>query len=76
MSAIPTSLAPRTDLLERAARVRAVAAIHADAADRDARFPVEALAALKHERLLSAHVPRELGGESATLEELDRKSVV
>lgn len=70
MSAIPTSLAPRTDLLERAARVRAVAAIHADAADRDARFPVEALAALKHERLLSAHVPRELGGESATLEEL------
>lgn len=34
----------------------------ADAVDRDARFPVEALAALKDAKLLGAYVPRELGG--------------
>jgi len=39
-----------------------VAAVHADDVDRKARFPKEALDALKKERLLGAFVPQELGG--------------
>lgn len=39
-----------------------VAAPHADAVDREARFPTEALAALRRERLLGALVPEPLGG--------------
>ncbi|HXB66352.1 MAG TPA: acyl-CoA dehydrogenase family protein [Solirubrobacteraceae bacterium] len=38
------------------------AAPHADEVDREARFPVEALDALRAERALSACVPTELGG--------------
>lgn len=39
-----------------------VAALHADAVDRDARFPEEAFAALRERRLLGALVPAELDG--------------
>ena len=46
------------------------AAPHADAVDREARFPHEAFAALKQEKLLSAYVPAELGGAGASLTEL------
>ncbi|MBC3934128.1 acyl-CoA dehydrogenase family protein [Undibacterium rugosum] len=46
------------------------AAPHADAADRDARFPQEAIDALKQEKLLSAYIPVELGGAGASLSEL------
>lgn len=60
----------RPELLARAARVRAVAAQHADAADRDARFPLEGATQLREERLLSAHVPVAYGGDGATMEEL------
>jgi acyl-CoA dehydrogenase len=38
------------------------AAPNADAVDREARFPVEAIDALREERALSAFVPAELGG--------------
>jgi acyl-CoA dehydrogenase len=38
------------------------AAPNADAVDREARFPVEAIDALREERALSAFVPTELGG--------------
>ena len=38
------------------------AAANADAVDREARFPVEAVEALRAEQALSALVPRELGG--------------
>jgi len=47
-----------------------VVAPAADAVDRDARFPHEALAALKAERLLSAYVPEEFGGMGLTITEL------
>lgn len=43
---------------------------HAEAVDRDGRFPNEAFAALKQEKLLSAYVPVELGGAGASLSEL------
>lgn len=42
-----------------------VAAEFADEVDREARFPVEAVAALREERLLSALLPEELGGFGA-----------
>ncbi len=42
----------------------------ADEVDRDARFPVEALAELREERALSAFVPVELGGGGVSFEAL------
>ena len=45
-----------------AQRVAAIAAQYADAVDHDARFPAEAVDALRHERLLSAMVPEAYGG--------------
>ncbi len=45
-----------------------VAAPHAGQVDRDARFPVETLAALREERALSAFIPSELGGGGVSLE--------
>lgn len=57
--------------LERARRVAVeVAAGHADAVDREARFPRETVAALAAERLLGVMVPRPLGGEGTTLAEV------
>lgn len=47
----------------RAERVAAVAARHADAVDREGRFPEEAVAALKAERLLGLQIPGQFGGE-------------
>jgi hypothetical protein len=55
--------APTAELAERAERVAAIAAQHAAAVDRDSLFPADAIAAARRERLLSAAVPRELGGE-------------
>ncbi|WP_431855630.1 acyl-CoA dehydrogenase family protein [Azospirillum sp.] len=58
-------------LVQRAREVGTqVAASHADAVDRDARFPAEAFAALKAARLLGAMVPRDFGGEGATLADI------
>lgn len=56
------------DFLAGIACVAIVAAQHADSVDRDARFPVEAVAALRHERTLSALVPVALGGPDVSLD--------
>jgi acyl-CoA dehydrogenase len=45
-----------------------VAAQHADEVDRQARFPAETIDALRQERMLSALVPAELGGEGVSFE--------
>lgn len=45
-----------------------VAAPHADAVDRDARFPAEAIDALRAECALSAYVPEALGGGGVSFE--------
>lgn len=50
---------------ERALRVAAIAAQHADEVDREGRFPAEAVAALREERLFGIQVPRQFGGEDA-----------
>jgi acyl-CoA dehydrogenase len=60
-----------TDLVDAARRVGTdVAAPHAESVDREARFPHEALAALREERMLSVLVPIELGGRGATIAEV------
>jgi acyl-CoA dehydrogenase len=45
-----------------------VAAAHAEEVDRQARFPVETLAALREQRALSAYIPPELGGAGVSFE--------
>ena len=45
-----------------------IAAVHADDVDRQARFPVEAVDALRAENALSAFVPEALGGAGVSLE--------
>lgn len=54
-----------TDFQVRAQIVADVAARYADAVDREARFPAEAFAAIREQKLLGLLVPTELGGESA-----------
>lgn len=49
-----------------------VAAAHADAVDREARFPSETFDALRRERLLSALVPTGFGGLGVGLAEIAR----
>ena len=53
------------DFIARAEKVSKIAAEHANAVDRDARFPHEAFKAIRDERLLSMLIPTELGGEGA-----------
>ena len=51
----------------RAGRAAAIAEAHAGQVDSEARFPAEAIAALKAERLLGMMAPRALGGEDASV---------
>lgn len=56
------------NVVDTARRIaEAVAGPTADAVDASARFPHEALAALREERMLGVLVPRELGGLGATV---------
>lgn len=58
-------------LIDEARRVGStVAAKFAAEVDRDGRFPSETLTALRESKLLSAAVPKELGGAGCTLREL------
>ncbi|MBR2690133.1 MAG: acyl-CoA/acyl-ACP dehydrogenase [Aquamicrobium sp.] len=59
-----------TRLAERAGRVAAVAAAHADDVDIKSRFPQEAVDAMRLERLLSIQIANELGGEDATISDV------
>jgi acyl-CoA dehydrogenase len=63
LSAVPAPEAITT----RADAVATTAADYAVSVDRDARFPVEAIAAARTQRLLGIMVPRDLGGEGASL---------
>jgi acyl-CoA dehydrogenase len=57
----------RADLKARAEAVAQAAASSAAEVDRDARFPAEAIAAARQNRLMGIMVPRELGGDGAGL---------
>jgi acyl-CoA dehydrogenase len=66
-----STVAAAGSMVETARRIgEAVAAPVADAIDRSARFPHEAVAALREERMLGALVPRALGGLGATISEV------
>jgi len=58
------------DLKLRAEMAGAEAAKYADAVDRDARFPAEAFAVARTQRLLDMLVPADLGGEGASVSDM------
>jgi acyl-CoA dehydrogenase len=58
------------DIKRRAQAAAAVAASHADTVDAEARFPDEAFAAARAQRLLGIMVPVELGGEGASMSDV------
>jgi acyl-CoA dehydrogenase len=60
-------LGEAADLRSRVEKVAAVAALHAASVDGESRFPREAIAAARAERLLGIAVPRELGGEGSSV---------
>jgi acyl-CoA dehydrogenase len=62
--------ARQSDLTARARAAADVAASHAAAVDADARFPGEAFAELRKQRLLGIQVPQSLEGEGATIAEI------
>jgi len=65
------------DVVSRARRVAGeVASRFAGDVDAKARFPSETFEALKKERLLSASVPKELGGAGASMRELTEMCTV
>lgn len=55
---------------ERVRAVVEVAAAHAEAVDRDGRFPAEACQAMREQRLLGLTAPPDLGGEGVGLSEI------
>jgi acyl-CoA dehydrogenase len=64
-------LRSNSDLVKRARTIATeVAARHAADVDKQARFPSEAVAAMRDARLLSAAVPKEMGGDGADMQEL------
>ena len=63
-------LAGTESLTVRAEKVAAVAAAHAAAVDSGSRFPAEAMAAAREQRLLGVAVPPEFGGEGASISEI------
>jgi acyl-CoA dehydrogenase len=67
-SHLPTAAAGA--LRARIEKVAATAAAHAADVDRDSRFPQEAIAAARAERLLGIAVPREFGGDGASIAEV------
>jgi acyl-CoA dehydrogenase len=60
----------RGDFAAKAERVAAIAATHAAEVDSASRFPAEAIDAARQEGLLGMMVPRDLGGEGASLGEV------
>jgi acyl-CoA dehydrogenase len=65
-----TDAAEPADLRARIDKVVAIAAAHAATVDRESRFPKEAIAAARAERLLGVAVPREFGGEGLSAADL------
>jgi len=64
------NMSASASLEERAKRVAAVAAAHADDVDAKGRFPREAVDAMIAERLLGIQIARSLSGEDATISEI------
>jgi acyl-CoA dehydrogenase len=60
----------QSDLIARARAAADVARVNAAAVDAEARFPGEAFAELRKQRLLGIQVPQTLDGEAATIAEI------
>jgi len=60
----------QSDLTARARAAAEIAKFNAAAVDTEARFPAEAFAELRKQRLLGLQVPQALGGESAAIAEI------
>jgi acyl-CoA dehydrogenase len=60
----------QSDLTARTRAAAEIAKVNAAAVDTEARFPTEAFAELRKQRLLGLQVPQALGGESATIAEI------
>ncbi len=58
------------DLRSRIEKVAEIAAAHAAPVDRESRFPREAIAAARAERLLGIAIPRDFGGEGSSITEV------
>ena len=69
-SGVQTLNARSTGYSARARLAAEVALLHASSVDAAARFPSEAFAEIKKQRLLGVMVPEALGGEGATVAEL------
>lgn len=69
-------ISPFASLDDRAHYAAGIARLYADEVDAGARFPREAIDALKHVRLLGASVPIELGGECLGLVDLSRVAAI
>jgi acyl-CoA dehydrogenase len=69
---IPVAVSDHGNLTARARAqsVAGIAAQHAGSVDAGSRFPAEAIAAVKQQRLLGLLVPKELGGEGASISEV------
>ena len=65
--AVPPQTGTEHRLIEAAEAVAAIAAAAADDVDQKARFPQEALAALRQHRMLGIMLPVQLGGEGASM---------
>src|SRR5271163_1986220 len=60
----------QSDLMARVRAAAEIAKVNAAAVDTEARFPTEAFAELRKQRLLGIQVPQALGGESAVIAEI------
>src|SRR5260370_31683482 len=60
----------QNDLMARARAAADAAKTYAAAADAEARFPGEAFAEIRKQRLLGIQVPQALGGEAASIAEI------
>lgn len=70
---VPQPSANLAMILDRVHAIgRETIAPHADAVDRDARFPTEAIEALKAEKLLSGYVPPAYGGMGLNISDLSK----
>ena len=65
---VPQAIAP--DFNTRVRAVADIAAQHADSVDRESRFPKESFDALRAHRLLAVLVPRQFGGEEASIQDV------
>jgi acyl-CoA dehydrogenase len=60
----------RSSFHERTASVAAAAAAQAEAVDRDARFPRDAIDTARQQRLLGIQIPHRLGGDGASISDI------